>query len=139
MPLLSWEQYRSGATPLPATNRRKLMNNELFTIKPSLKQYYGRTITKETSFDEKTDNGEVHQTLKDLVLTTEIKKTSEYSGVKSTEESKLVQELPEGVILLWSEQEGYIIPNVPVYKLKDLEEEIKQVKEIYKDNTDINP
>lgn len=115
------------------------MNNELFTIKPSLKQYYGRTITKETSFDEKTDNGEVHQTLKDLVLTTEIKKTSEYSGVKSTEESKLVQEIPEGTILLWSEQEGYIIPNVPVYKLKDLEEEIKQVKEIYKDNTDINP
>ena len=115
------------------------MNNELFTIKPSLKQYYGRTVTKETSFDEKTDNGEVHQTLKDLVLTTEISKNSEYNGVKSTEESKLIQEVPEGTILLWSEQEGYIIPAVPVYKLKDLEDEIKQVKEIYKDNTDINP
>lgn len=115
------------------------MNNELFTIKPSLKQYYGRTITKETSFDEKTDNGEVHQTLKDLVLITEINKNSEYAGVKSTEYSKLTQEIPEGTILLWSEQEGYIIPNVPVYKLKDLEEEIKQVKDVYRDNTDINP
>ena len=28
------------------------MNNELFTIKPNLKQYYGRTITKEVEFDE---------------------------------------------------------------------------------------
>ena len=41
--------------------------------------------------------------------------------------------------MLWDEQMGYIIPSIPVYKLKDLEEEIKQVKEIYKDNTDINP
>ena len=34
---------------------------------------------------------------------------------------------------------GYIIPNVPMYKLKHLEEEIKEIKNIYKDNTDINP
>ena len=106
------------------------MNNELFTVKPNLKQFYGRTITKETSFDEKTDSGEVHQILKDLVLTTEIEKSSEYDGVKSTEYSKLVQKLPEGIVLLWTEQEGYIIPNVPVYKIKDLEEEIRQIKDI---------
>lgn len=115
------------------------MNNELFTIKPSLKQHYGRTITKETTFDEETDNGEIHQTLKDLVLITEVHKESEYLGIKSTEHSKLVQELPEGTILLWTETEGYILPNIPVYKLKDLEEEIKEIKNIYKDNTDINP
>lgn len=115
------------------------MNNELFTIRPSLKQYYGRTITKETEFEETTDNEEVRQTLKDLVLTTEINKTSEYEGIKSTEYSKLVQELPEGIVLLWTETEGYIIPNVPVYKIKDLETEIKEIREIYKDNTDMNP
>ena len=45
-------------------------NNELFTIKPSLKQYYGRTITKDTKFDEKVDDGTVHQTLDNLILTT---------------------------------------------------------------------
>ena len=28
------------------------MNNELFTVKPSLTQYYGRTVTKEMKFDE---------------------------------------------------------------------------------------
>lgn len=115
------------------------MNNELFTVRPSLKQYYGRTITKETTFDETTENGEVHQTLVDLVLTTEINRESEYDGVKSNEHSVLTQTLPEGIVLLWTEAEGYIIPNVPVYKLKDLEKEINEVKEIYKDNTDINP
>ncbi len=115
------------------------MNNELFTIKPSLKQYYGRTVTKEMMFDEYTDDKTIHQTLKDLILTTEIKKESEYDGIKSTEYSKLIQEIPEKTILIWSEEEGYIIPNVPVYKLKDLEKEIKEIKEIYKDNTDINP
>lgn len=115
------------------------MNNELFTVKPSLKQYYGRTVTKDTSFEEKTDNKEVHQKLENLVLTTIINKKSEYNGIKSKEYSKLTQEIPEGTVLLWTETEGYIIPNVPVYKLKDLEEEIKQVKDIYKDNTDINP
>lgn len=115
------------------------MNNELFTVKPSLKQYYGRTVTKDTVFEEKTDNKEVHQKLENLVLTTIINKKSEYNGIKSKEYSKLTQEIPEGTVLLWTETEGYIIPNVPVYKLKDLEEEIKQVKDIYKDNTDINP
>ena len=115
------------------------MNNELFTIKPSLKQYYGRTITKETVFDETTDNKEVHQVLKDLILTTTVDRETEYNDIKSIEHSVLTQVLPENIILLWDEHDGYIIPNVPVYKLKDLEEEIKQIKEIYKDNTDINP
>lgn len=106
--------------------------NELFTIKPSLHQYYGRTVTKETEFDEYTDDKTVHQTLKDLVFTTEINKESEYNGVKSTEKSVLTQELPEGTILIWDKLQGYIIPNLEFYKLKDLKEEISQVEEIYK-------
>lgn len=114
-------------------------NNELFTIKPSLKQYYGRTITKDTKFDEKVDDGTVHQTLDNLILTTTVNKEQEYNGIKTKENSTLIQEIPEGTILLWTEQEGYIIPNVPVYKLKNLEEEIKEIKKIYEDNTDINP
>ena len=115
------------------------MNNELFIVQPSLKQYYGRTVTKEMEFDEKTDNGKVHQVLKDLVLTTEITDEVVYQNITSKEESKMIQELPEGTILIWDEIHGYIIPNHHMYKLRDLEEEIEQVKEIYKDNTDINP
>ena len=115
------------------------MNNELFTLKPSLKQYYGRTVTKEMKFDEKTENGEVHQTLENCVLTTEINKEWTQGDIKNTLHSVQTEELPEGTILIWSEHDGYIVPNVAMYKLKDLETEIKEIKEIYKDNTDINP
>lgn len=115
------------------------MNNELFIVRPNLHQHYGRTITKETEFDEKTEDGRVHQTLKDLVFTTIIHDEQEFEGVKSTEDSKMVQEIPEGTILIWNERDGYIIPNVAVYKMKDLEEEIKDIKKIYKDNSDMNP
>lgn len=107
--------------------------NELFTIKPSLRQYYGRTITKEMEFDETTEDKTVHQILKDLVLTTEISKETEYNGIKSTEKSILTQELPEGTILIWDEGLGYILPDREVYKLDDLKEEIKEIEEIYKE------
>jgi hypothetical protein len=115
------------------------MNNELFTVKPSLTQYYGRTVTKETKFDETTDNGEIHQTLENCVLTTEINKEWTQGEMKNTLHSVLVEERPEATIIICSETEGYIVPNVPMYKLKELEDEIKSIKEIYKDNTDINP
>ena len=115
------------------------MNNELFTVKPSLTQYYGRTVTKEMEFDETTDNGEIHQTLKDCVLTTEINKEWAQGEFKNAIKSVQTEVLPEGTIIIWSELEGYIVPNVPMYKLRDLEKEIEAVKEAYKDNTDINP
>lgn len=115
------------------------MNNELFLTKPSLRMHYGRTVNKDMKFNESTDNGEVKQTLKDCVLTTEINKEWEYNGIKNTLHSVQTEEVPEGTILIWSEEMGYIVPNVPMYKLKDLEEEIAEVKEIYKDNTDVNP
>ena len=115
------------------------MNNELFTVKPSLTQHYGRTVTKEMTFDEKTESGEIHQTLENCMLTTEINREWTHGNIKNTLHSVQTEELPEGTVLIWSETEGYIVPNVPVYKLKDLEEEVKTIKEIYQDNTDINP
>lgn len=115
------------------------MNNELFTVKPSLNQYYGRTVTKDMEFDETTENGEIHQILKNCVLTTEISREWTQGSIKNTLKSVQTEEVPEGTILIWSELQGYIVPNVPMYKLRDLEEEIRQIKEIYHDNTDINP
>ncbi len=115
------------------------MNNELFTLKPSLTQYYGRTVTMDMEFDEKTEDGEVHQTLKNCVLTTEISREWTYAGIKNKIHSVQTEELPEGTIIIWTEKEGYIVPNQPMYKLRDLEKEIQEIKEIYKDNTDINP
>lgn len=115
------------------------MKNELFTIKPTLNQYYGHTVTKDLVFDEKTEKGEIHQTLKDCVLTTEINREWEQGGIKNTLHSVQTETLPEGTIIIWSELQGYIVPNVAMYKLRDLEEEVKDIKEAYKDNTDINP
>ena len=115
------------------------MNNELFTVKPSLSQYYGRTVTKDMKFDEKTDNGEIHQTLENCVLTTEINREWTQGEIKNTLKSVQTEVLPEGTVIIWSELQGYIVPNVPMYKLKDLEADIKAIKEIYHDNTDINP
>ena len=115
------------------------MNNELFTVKPSLTQYYGRTVMFDTEFDEQTDNGEVKQILKNCVLTTEINREWEYNGIKNTLHSVQTETLPEGTVLVWTEKDGYIVPNVPMYKLRDLEAEITAIKEIYADNTDINP
>ena len=113
--------------------------NELFTVKPSLSQYYGRTVTKDMEFDEKTDNGEIHQTLKNCVLTTEINRKWTQGKIENEIHSVQTEVLPEGTIIIWSELQGYIVPNVPMYKLRDLEAEIAEIKEIYKDNTDINP
>lgn len=115
------------------------MNNELFTVKPSLSQYYGRTVTEDMVFDEYTENREIHQTLKDCVLTTEIHREWKQGDIENTLHSTQTEKLPEGTILIWSELQGYIVPNVPMYKLRDLEKEISDIKEIYKDNTDINP
>jgi hypothetical protein len=115
------------------------VNNELFTVKPSLSQYYGRTVTKEMKFDESTENGEIHQTLENCVLTTEINREWMQGDIKNELHSVQRETLPEGTIIIWSELQGYIVPNVPMYKLKDLEEEIAAIKEIYRDNTDINP
>lgn len=115
------------------------MNNELFTVKPSLSQYYGRTVTKDMKFDEKTENGEIHQTLENCVLTTEINREWTQGEITNTLKSVQTETLPEGTIIIWSELQGYIVPNVPMYKLRDLEEEIREIKVIYHDNTDINP
>jgi hypothetical protein len=106
--------------------------HELFTIKPTLHQYFGRTVTKEMEFDEYTDDKSVHQTLKNLLLTTELNRESEFNGIKSTEYSKLTQELPEGTILVWNEQLGYILPDKQVYKLTELKQEVEDILDIYK-------
>lgn len=108
------------------------MKEELFTIKPNLHQFYGRTLKKDTEFDEYTEDKTVHQTLKDLVMTTEVNNESEFNGIKSVETSKMVQTFPEGTVLIWDEQQGYIVPHVQMCKLNDITEEIDQLEEIYK-------
>jgi len=104
---------------------------EYYTIKPNLKQIYGKKVTKETEFTEQTEDGRVHQTFKDLTLTTEIKSEVDNGTFKITEESKITVTMPEGTILVWDEGEGFIIPHCEVYTLEELKQEIEDIKEIY--------
>ena len=104
---------------------------EYYTLRPNLKQIYGKKVTKETEFEEKTEDGTVTQTFKDLVLTTNIKKEMEQGEFKWEENSTIKVTVPEGTILIWNEQEGFIIPQYQMCTLEDVEEDIKNIKEIY--------
>lgn len=110
---------------------------EYYTVKPNLKQLFGRKVTKDLEFDEKTDNGKVHQTLKDCVLTTHIASEEEHSlfGIEEKvlvkEETKMEQTLPEGTILIWSEESGYIIPTFQMTTLEELKKDIEEIQNIY--------
>jgi hypothetical protein len=104
---------------------------EYYTLKPNLKQIYGKKVTKDTVFTEKTEDGRVTQEFKDLTLTTRIKSEMEQGGFKIVEESTMTVTMPEGTILIWNEQEGFIVPQYQMCTLEELEEQIKDIKGIY--------
>lgn len=104
---------------------------EYYTLKPNLKQIYGKKVTKDTVFTEKTEDGRVTQEFKDLTLTTRIKNEMEQGGFKIVEESTMTVTMPEGTVLIWNEQEGFIVPQYQMCTLEELEEQIKDIKGIY--------
>ncbi len=109
---------------------------EYYTLRPNLKQVYGKKVDEKTKFTEKTEDGAVEQTFENLTLTTKVKKTSEYGEFKIEEESTMKVAVPKGTILIWSETEGFIIPQYQVCTLEEIEEDIKDIKDIYNDNLD---
>lgn len=120
-------------------NKETKENVEYYTLKPRLKQFFGRKITKSLTFDEKTDDKKIHQTLKDLILTTKIRDTrtitmlinGEKKEIKTKETSTIKQNLVEGMILIWDENCGYIIPQYEMTTLSEIEEDVKAMKEVY--------
>jgi len=104
---------------------------EYYTLKPNLKQIYGKKVTKDTVFTEKTEDGTVTQEFKDLTLTTRIKKEMEQGGFKIVEESTMTVTMPEGTVLIWNEQEGFIVPQYQMCTLEELKEQIKDIEDIY--------
>ena len=104
---------------------------EYYTLKPNLKQIYGKKVTKDTVFTEKTEDGTVTQEFKDLTLTTNIQKEIEQGGFKIVENSTMTITMPEGTILIWNEQEGFIVPQYQMCTLEELKEEIKDIENIY--------
>lgn len=115
---------------------------EYYTLKPSLRQYFGRKVNKSLKFDEWTENKKVHQVMENGVLTTYINEertitilgNGKEEKVISKEESKIVQEIPTGVILIWDEEQGYIIPQYQMATLDEIEAELIAMKEVYNDS-----
>lgn len=104
---------------------------EYYTVRPNLKQMYGKKVTKDTEFTDKTEDGVVEQEFKDLTLTTRIKREYEVGEFKVEEESTVKTTVPDGTILIWSEQEGFIVPQYQMTTLEDLKQEIADVETIY--------
>jgi hypothetical protein len=102
---------------------------ENFIIQPSIKVFPGVTVKKDTVIDFKNDVVEQH--LKDLVLTTKINKKSDYNGLKTSEKSTIKTQLKEGVQLVMSEEEGYVISPYKMTTIDDAIEQLKELKEIY--------
>ena len=103
---------------------------EYFTIRPSLKQYYGIKVHKNTTFDETTEDGTVKQHFENLTLTTEINRK-----VDSNEQNPFtVEETSVGTILVWDENDGFILPQYQMTTLSELEGEIKEFKDVYKES-----
>lgn len=115
---------------------------EYYTLKPSLRQYFGRKVNQSLKFDEWTENKKVHQVMENGVLTTYINEertitilgNGKEEKVVSKEESKIVQEIPTGVILIWDEEQGYIIPQYQMATLDEIEAELLAMKEVYNDS-----
>jgi len=104
---------------------------EYYTLRPNLKQIYGKKVNKNTTFTEKTEDGTVEQEFKDLTLTTRIKKEIEQGGFKIVEQSTVKVTVPEGTVLIWNEQEGFIVPQYQMCTLEELKEQIKDIEEVY--------
>lgn len=105
---------------------------EYYTLKPNLKQLYGKKVTKDTVFDEQIDDGTVKQHFENLTLTTTIEKSAKNNDFEIEEKSTVKVKVPEGTILIWTEEEGFIIPQYQMCTLSELKEEIETIQEIYK-------
>lgn len=104
---------------------------EYYTLKPNLKQLYGKKVTKSTKFEEKTEDGTVTQKFENLTLITNIKRVDKLGKIEIEEVSEIKVKVPEGTILIWSEEEGFIVPQYQMTTLEELKQEIEDIQDIY--------
>lgn len=113
---------------------RKQEKVEKFIISPSMRLFLGVTVKKDTYIEDElvlpNDMGKIHQVIKDLKLTTVIKKKSKEYEIETEESSKLVQEIPENMILIWGEDTGYIIPPYRMKKVSEAIEDLEAIKDV---------
>ena len=110
---------------------------EYYTVKPALKQYYGIKVNEDTVFDEETEDKTVKQHFENLTLTTTIYKKIEKSEdypYEVEEKAETTVKMPPNTILVWTTEEGFVLPQYEMTNLTGLEDDIKEMKKIYKDS-----
>lgn len=100
-----------------------------YIVKPSLQLFFGRKVTKDLTFDEWNKDKSVHQTFKNLVLITELNSKWNSYGIDTEEKSTLIQKVPENTILVWNENNGYVVPEYQMTTIDKLEEDLKPMEE----------
>ena len=113
------EEKHTGINP-----QGKTTPVESFIMKPYLQPFLGVTVTKDTDIDDVTEDGTVHQIIKGTTFTTEAKHEAEKDGLKISEESKLVVEVPEGTVLIYQPGQGYVVPEMPFTTIDNLKEDL---------------
>lgn len=103
---------------------------ERFMIKPHYSLLLGVTVTKDTDIEDETEDGRVHQTIKNLVFTTTIKNKYEKDGMKIEEKSKLTINLKEGIRLVWIDNQGYILPDFEPKTTREVLEDMNELKDL---------
>lgn len=108
-----------------------------FMIKPQYYQFLGLVVNKDTDIDDVTNDGKVHQTIKNNVFTTIIVDEKEIDGMKIKENSKISIELKEGTRLIWIDEKGYVLPEYQVISVAEAKNDLEAIEDIqgtdYKD------
>lgn len=102
---------------------------ERFVLQPSILTYGGIEVKEDTKFKDKTKDGKIVQSFDKGILTTKIKRESEFKGVKSYEVSTITQEVPVGVVLVYGEDEGYVISPYKFCRIEEAIEQLEAIKE----------
>lgn len=98
---------------------------ERYLTEPRLELLFGVEVNEDTDIDDVACNGEIHQTIKDLVLTTEINRKRETPNGKAVEEHDTLRiELEPGTRLIWTETEGYILTGFKPMTRKEIIESL---------------
>lgn len=104
--------------------RKEQEKIERFLIEPQYTPLFGITVTEGTVIDDYTDDKKVHQTIKDLVLTTHIKDKRVNESYEMEEDSTLIMKLRPGTRLLWTQTEGYILPQQKLVTREEIRENL---------------
>ncbi len=98
---------------------------ERFLIRPKYSPLFGVTVTKDTDIDDIARDGIIHQTIKGTEFITEVHNKIKCDEYEFEEESKVTMKLKEGTILIWQEDQGYILPNgIQLTTRKEIREEL---------------